>query len=378
MIDLDSTTSLGAVGASEWNDTLGPRSFYLTHQWLAAQDTGQPVDPVYLLARADRCLVGALPTYVVHRETNEFYEPRQCADGRWSGRYLLAGARRAYTNDVLVDRHLTAPERQHVERTLIEGALDRAEGAGLDAALFLYLGTDGAERICGHYPNATPLFTTAEAVLDLPGTGFDDYLAALPAKRRREVRREVSRFAGSGSAVTTLSVDGHWERLASLFGEVQRRYGHAGDDEVWRRVVQRQTVRVAADAVILGCLAGKQLVGAVLIYPWRGTVYAKLVGFNYDRLQAAYEYFNLVFYGVIRYAYDHGLSRVRFGREALEAKVRRGARLDPLWSVAIGRRGGDTAGVPDWNGVQAERLRAAYHWAPRTFTDRGWSLWGCA
>lgn len=378
MIEIDRLDSLGGVPQARWNDLVGTRSFYLSHQWLAAQDAGQPVAPRYLIARSGGELVGALPTYLVQHETNEFYEPARCADGRWTGRYLLAGTRRAYTNDVLVRPDLAVGDQRDILRALVEAALDRAEQERVDGVLFLYLGTAAAGRLHAAYPAAHPLLTTAEAILDLPGDGFDDYLGALADKRRREVRREMARFTASGLTVAPIPVDEHWQRLAELFGNVQHRYGHRGDAEQWRRVVQRQTVRVAADTVILGCLAGDELLGGVVLYPWRGGVHVKLVGFDYPRLKAAYEYFNLVYYAVIRYAYRHRLSSVHFGREAIEAKLRRGARAAPLWSVALAR---GEAGPPDgqeWNAEQGRRWRDRYPWARQAFADPGWSSWGCA
>ena len=375
MIDIDRLDTLDAVAPAAWNELVGDGSFYLSHQWLAAQDAGQPVDPVYLTARLDGRLVGALPTYLVHRETNEFYAPDRCADGRWTGRYLIAGARRAYTNDVLVAADLPADQRSAVTRALVAAALDRCAKHDLDGALFLYLGTEAAERLHQCAPSRPPVFATADAVVDLPGTGFDDYLAALPDKRRREVRREMARFATAGLAVKPLPVQPYWSQLADMFGAVQRRYGHGGDPQQWHRIVRRQTVRVEADAVILGCLNGGELVGGVLMFPWRGACYVKLCGFDYARLSGAFEYFNLVYYGVLRYAYDHGLSRAHFGREAVEAKLRRGARLAPLWVVEVPVREG-SSGDAAYNAVQGRAWRAGYPWASSAFAERGWSMWG--
>jgi hypothetical protein len=58
-----------------------------------------------------------------------------------------------------------------------------------------------------------------------------------------------------------------------------------------------------------------------------------MVGFDYAALPGAYEYFTVAFYEPIRYAYAHGLRRIHLGRESYQAKVRRGARLRPLWGV---------------------------------------------
>src|SRR5947209_5819293 len=141
MIEFTCRKSLGDVPGGEWDALVGDRSFYLCHSWLSAQDAGQPVDAEYLLARSAGRLVGALPVYRVRKETNDFYLPEGCADGRWRGRYLLAGARRAYTNSLLVADDLTADDRAEVTSGLLNGLRQRAGDAGASGALFLYLTT---------------------------------------------------------------------------------------------------------------------------------------------------------------------------------------------------------------------------------------------
>jgi hypothetical protein len=97
-------TSMSAVSCEEW-DGLGPEnSFYISHDWLAwvARDRGAEVQ--YLLFRDGGRLFGALPLYDVERETNDMYLPGALHDGRWPGRYLVAGTRRAYINGLLTRR----------------------------------------------------------------------------------------------------------------------------------------------------------------------------------------------------------------------------------------------------------------------------------
>lgn len=381
MIEISCATTLSAVGTGEWNALTSGNSFYLTHQWLAAQDLGQSVAPQYFLARRQGRLVGALPTYVVEREGHEAYQPGRLVDGRWTGRYVIAGGRRAYANDVLVAADLPDEHRNTVVRALVDAAVARADEAGMDGVLFLYLGTAGAEAVTTAYPAARPLLTSAEAVIELPGTSFEDYLDGFAPQRRREFAREMARFEAAGYTLATGRAQEHWEELVSLFANLQERYGHGGGPEQWRPVVERQAARLDDYALILLCRQGDSaagpVVGSVLSYPWSGTLYQKLVGFDYSKLSGAFEYFNLVYYFPIRFAYENDIRTLHLGREAFEAKLRRGAGLRPLWSIEIGRGADAGHHASAWNPSESRRWRARYAWSKRAFDDDGWRRWGC-
>jgi predicted N-acyltransferase len=378
MIRFSATGSLRDVPAEEWDDLAASRSFYLCHSWLSAQDSNQPVDARYLLARSGGRLAGALPVYRVRKETNPFYLPHTCADGRWQGRYLLAGARRAYTNSLLVAGGLSPDQRAEVTGGLLARLREQAAVAEADGALFLYLPTSAARLVTEGSPGAQPVLTSMEAVLDLPGTGFDSYLRTLSAHRRRVIRHEIGVFGRAGFTVATEPAALVWEQMASLVGNLQRRYGTDAPPQHWRQLLQRQAADLVGHAIVFTCRRGGMLVGACLGYEWHGTLYLKLCGFDYARLNGSFEYFNLIYYTPIQYAYAHGLNHIHYGREAFEAKLNRGARLAPLWSVEIPAPGHpDPPSATEWNRATAAGWKAAFGRPAQGFGDMGWSLWGC-
>lgn len=378
MIQVNWVESLADVPAAEWDALVSDRSFYLSHAWLGAQDAGQAVGRRYVLARSDGRLVGVLPSYLVEQETNDFYRPECCADGRWQGRYVIAGARRAYTNDLLIADDLPAAAWQEVARALLGLLCGRVAESGRDGALFLYLPTNGARRLTQIYPQVRPVLTAAEATIGVPAT-FEEYLRTLPRKRRCAVRHEIAVFDAAGYQVGVGRARDHWEEMAPLVGNLQRRYGHDGSSDHWRRLLHRQAAMLDDQAIVFTCRDSGGLVGACLGYPWQGTLHLKMAGFDYGRLRGGFEYFNLAYYQPMRYAVGHGLSRLHLGREAFEAKLRRGARLAPLWTVELPTSTGPApARVVGWNQVVARRWRRESGWAPGAFSDPGWSEWGCA
>ncbi|MFL6127728.1 MAG: GNAT family N-acetyltransferase [Mycobacteriales bacterium] len=367
-------SALAEVPAADWNALVAGRSFYLGWDWLRAQDRGQRVGARYLLVHRAGRLAGALPTYLVEHETNDFYRPDRCVDGRWRGRYLLAGARRGYANDLLVHPDLAGSEAAAVGRVLLAGLAARAAAESVDGALFLYLDSAGAERLRPLVPGGVPLLSAADAVIDLPGSGFADYLDALPRKRRWKIRHEIGVFGQAGLTLGVEPAGDCWAALAPLFGQVQRRYGHQADDDYCRRLLERQAAALAPQAVVLTLRDGGRLVGGVLAYPWADTLYQRLVGLDYGRLGGRFEYFNLFFYHAARFGYERGLSRLHLGREAVQAKVNRGGRLRPLWSLKVPADPADGS-AERWNRDEARRLRAQVS-VPAAFADPGWARWG--
>jgi uncharacterized protein len=375
VIEFFALQTLRDVAADEWDAAVAGRSFYLCHSWLSAQDADQPIDAVYLLARSGGRLVGALPVYRVRNETNAFYLPQRCADGRWQGSYLLAGARRAYTNSLLIARDLTAVEHAEVTGGLLARLRGQAAGAGARGALFLYLPASAARSLLAAFPASHPVLIAMEAVLDLPGRDFDCYLQTLSGHRRRVIRHECDVFSRAGFTTAIEPASEVWQQVAPLVANVQRRYGNDAPDDHWRRLLRRQAADLAAHAIIFTCRRDGVLAGACLGYAWHGTLYVKLCGFDYARLDASFEYFNLVYYAPIRYAYENCLNRIHYGREAFAAKLGRGARLAPLWGMEIpapGRPAPRPATM--WNRATAARWRAEFSHSPVAFAGQDWSL----
>lgn len=128
------------------------------------------------------------------------------------------------------------------------------------------------------------------------------------------------------------------------------------------------------------CCSAGQLVGFSLAYKWGGTLWLRAVGFDYGQLRGGYEYFNLVFYQPLYYAYACGLERLHLGRESYEAKVNRGGRLSPLWGVELKPGIMDDHLTSSWE--YNRRISAAWrqrfvHTRREVLADEGWREWGC-
>lgn len=371
-VRLEAAGAIDAVPAADW-DRLAGATFALSHAWLRSVERNPTATATYLLVRDGGRLAGALPVYAVREEQNEWYRPERLTGGRCVGRYLVAGSRRGHANDLLLDPTLDPAARAAVLGALLAGLDERIREEGADGAVFPHLSTGGAAELA-RARAATPLLSGADTVLRAPGSRFADYLAALSSHRARQVRREMREFDAAGYAVAEESLTGCWEEAGRLIGQLQHKYGHAGDEERWRSGVRRQAAELGDRSVVFTCRTGGALVGFTLGYTWAGQVTMRTAGFDYPALAGAFEYFNLCFYRPLLFAYRHGLRAIRLGQESYETKVWRGALLEPLWTVCLGRGAPDRVWAERWNGEAARPFRERYGTAMPA--EAGWGRWG--
>ncbi len=373
--------SLSSISEEEWDAlALAANNFYMSYHWLKLVESDTAAEPLYILIYNVKQLVGALPTYVVSQEFNLEYEPERLVDGRWRGSFLLAGSRRAYLNDLLLSAKVDHETRLEIVRTLYTAIADRCQEAQRDATLFLYLSTRSGRLLNQVETHTIPILMAAEVTLDLPGKDLEDYLVTLSPSRQPRIRHEIRTFERSGYEVRTEKLGDCWEEVGCLLGQLQKKYGIVRPDEYWQSMLRQQAEYLNEQSLVFTCCSGGQLVGFSLAYKWGGTLWLRAVGFDYGRLRRGYEYFNLVFYQPLYYAYARGLKRLHLGRESYEAKVNRGGRLSPLWGVELKPGIMDDHLTSSWE--YNRRVSAAWrqrfvHARYEVLADEGWREWGC-
>ena len=346
---IDVVTSSCLPPAEHWNALSGTDSFYLSHDWLRFAARG--TDARYLTVSAGGDLLGALPLYPSADESNVDYRVDHVLGGRLAGLPALAGSRRGYVNDLLLHPALD-PRRAGAALEAVAAAV-RAE----DAAL-LYLTTSAAAALMRVDSGLRPLLLSADTSIPVPAGGFAAYLGGLGSRRAYTVRKELRIFHEAGYETAVVSLGDVWHEAGPLVANVQQRYGHDESAEECRRSLQAQAEALGRHSVVFTARRGGTLVALSLCYVWRDTLHARLVGFDYDALCGAREYFTLLFYEPLRWAAENGLRHLHLGRESYLAKLLRGARARPLWAVA-------PMPVPDWRRHNSDTLAAWSHWAPR-------------
>lgn len=361
MTAVSSLESALEVPTSEWDRLVGAGGFYLSHAWLRLQE-GDPDSPRrYLAARADGRLLGVLPVDDVKHEHNDFYQfSTVLPEGHAAPDrpVTLLGGRGGYNSGLLLDPTLSPAETATTVRALVTRAAEDAERDGR-LAVFFYLQDRYRDLVTAVPGVGEPLLARHEAVIDLTGTGWDDYVAALPSDRRRKVRREVRNFDDAGYDVTVGPLTPWLTAAGDMLAAVQQRYGHDADGGGMSEMLAEQ-IGAAEQHVSFVASDAQGPLGFALAFPFGDTLNMRAGGFAYERLRkGAAEYFNVVYYEPVRWAYRHGLTRIHLGIESLEAKQHRGGRLSPLWVVPVGWSWPDSAAI---RAVSRERADDALNW----------------
>ncbi|OIJ99822.1 GNAT family N-acetyltransferase [Streptomyces monashensis] len=319
------------VPAASWDALAEQAGFYLSHQWLAAQQHDPTAEVHYALVHDDGRLVAAAPLYVVRTEPNDLYRVHELLPGRTPARTLLAGARRGYLNAPLL-HHALAPGPRRAALGALVVATRSLAAAHQAQPWWLYV-TDTAAAELADTCGTKPLQLNQDARIPLPGTTFDDYLAALPRKRRTAIRRERRAFAEAGYELRTLRLSECAESAGALAAQLQQRHGHPADPAVMARLLQDQADNMAGTGIVQAAYAEGRMAAFSLFYHHANTLWLRSTGYDYPTLRGAHEYFNIAYYLPITHAYTRGATALHLGMESLHAKSLRGAVISPLWAV---------------------------------------------
>jgi hypothetical protein len=230
---------------------------------------------------------------------------------------------------------------------LVEGTLDWAADQGIPTVAFLYLRPaqqELADALRDKEFTRLPLTYTWD--LHLPGEGIEDYLTALPRKRRKEIRREVRSLAESGVDIRPADVWPVFDELVDLRCQLVVKYrGHA--DRAWEEARLRTMVADVAGGhpTLLLATADNIPVGFALFAPNRHEWLCLAVGYDYANPRSRLTYFGAAYHYAAEAAYVAGIRTLGYGQGSWQAKRARGCKptlmtgwahsTDPALATAI-------------------------------------------
>ncbi|MCG5439812.1 GNAT family N-acetyltransferase [Micromonospora foliorum] len=328
-----------AADLSGWGELAIDKTFYLNPRWLAYVDSDARGRGTYWGAYADGSLVAGVSSHNPLSLMSKAYNFSALFDvdtSHYSAPAILGG-RQGYLSGFIRNQRFPA----HVVESALAKLLRAIEAANPECGCWWpFLLFEDAESVLsaslldGGIPQPHTRLARADCVIDLAGSSVEDHVEALPtANRRSHYRREAARFDRSPLRIKELRLSESWRDLAPLLANVQRKYGDHSPTEVYAASLARQAAMLDEDAVVFGCFLADRLVGFSLFYKTAGELSFRGVGFDYDALPGVGEYARLAVHAPLDFCYQRGIPRLNLGVSSYEAKVRRGARIRPLWSL---------------------------------------------
>ena len=330
-------SSIGQADSGAWRGLEPPDFPFFDLEFLEALERSRSVgpssgwSPSYLLCEDDTggSVLGALPVYLKTDSYGEYI-----FDWEWARAYREHGLRYypklvaavpftpATGPKLLVSPGAEEGGHRTVKRALLDGARVLGDDLRVSSSHALFLPEDelGEFTDRGFAVRHSLQFHWRNR-----GYGsFDDYLAALTSKRRRQISRERRQLAEEGLVIERLTGDDLTPEHATIMyrfylSTLDRKWGSpyltgAFFDEVFRTMKDRILLVLARDG-----RTGRPIAGALNFYKGR-TLFGRYWGAFEDRRNL---HFELCYYQEIEFAIERGLDLFEAGAQG-EHKHARG------------------------------------------------------
>lgn len=335
----DIQASFGAVERSVW-DALSP-SFYSSAAWLEFTTGHSGIEMVSAQVTRGTQHLGILPLHVVRDRVSPYYHPAALFTGAPAvvdpkHPLVLMGTTAGYVSDLLLQVDLDTATRRTVIRDLVDAARGHADDLGAGEPWMMYCPSDVVEAIADAVPGTVATLIDARARISGIEGGLDGYHAQAPRRVAYRLRKERRKFTTAGLVMGQESLSECVDELGVLSSSVAQRYGIniSAEDET-RRFARQVPLLDDAGVVFTARNQQGELVGFGHYFLWRGDLLGRVHGVDDTVARDAALYFNVCMWGPIAAANGLGATRVDLGCDSFEAKVRRGARLDPLYAVTF-------------------------------------------
>ncbi|MEL6451521.1 MAG: GNAT family N-acetyltransferase [Pseudomonadota bacterium] len=336
-IEIRVLSRLSEIDAAEWDACACPEAAaggrpndpFTTYRFLKALEDSNSVgagtgwQPQYLQAVLAGQTIGVAPMYAKGHSQGEYI-----FDHNWAHAYERAGGRYYPKLQIAVPhtpatgrRFLTHPDfAQTGLSALVQGAVQLGANNKLSSLHITFCTEE--ERTAGADLGLMPRTTQQFHWLNDGYASFDDFLASLSSRKRKNIRKERQRAQGFGGTLHTYSGDDlrpeHWDAFWQFYQDTGARKW--GTPYLTRRFfdIAQETLRDDM-ALVLAARDGRYVAGA-LNFIGAQTLYGRYWGCieHHDCL-----HFELCYYQAIDIAIAHGLARVEAGAQG-EHKLARG------------------------------------------------------
>lgn len=334
MIEARVARAVGELDAARWDALAGGNPF-VSHAFLTALEDSGSVGPgtgwipaPITIADAEGSLIAALPAYLKEHSQGEYVFDHAWADAwhRAGGQYYpklqIAAPFTPATGPrlLLADPALAAP--------LLRAAEQLCEDNGLSSAHATFIESD-----------QVPLFERAGWLLrsdiqfhwlNRGYASFDDFLAALSSRKRKDLRKER---AAAQDGVTIVHLSGadiraeHWDAFWHFYQDTGARKW--GRPYLTREAFDLFGERLGDKVLLILALAEGRPIAGALNFIGPDSLYGRYWGALVDK---PFLHFELCYYQAIDAAIARGLSRVEAGAQGGH-KLARGYQPVQTWSA---------------------------------------------
>ena len=366
-LTIETHDRISAIDAEDWDrcacpearDGGRPRDPFTTHRFLAALEdsgsvgTGTGWQPLYLSVKSEGKIIACAPMYAKSHSQGEYIFDHAFADA-----YMRAGGRYYPKLQIAVPftpatgrRLLVAPEAEGVgDRALITGALSVMEDHHLSSLHITFCTKDevAAHADATLLPRKTQQFHWHNQGYQT----FDDFLAALSSRKRKNIRKERAEAQNFGGEIVLLTGDEiephHWDAFWEFYQDTGARKW--GQPYLTRRFFDIAHETLRDDMLLALAMRAGQPVAGALNFIGRETLYGRYWGCVEDHPCL---HFELCYYQAIDWAIAQGLSRVEAGAQGGH-KLARGYLPVETYSLHAMRE-------PSFSRAVAEYLKAEAH-----------------
>lgn len=334
MLTLTTHHSIAAIDAPVW-DGFGDGNPFTTHRFLLALEqsgsvgSGTGWQPLHLTVESHGQVVGVAPLYAKSHSQGEYI-----FDHAWAQAYTRAGGRYypklqcAVPFTPATGQRLLATDDQ-ARAGLLSGMMQVAERLKLSGAHITFC--TESEAVLGEAAGFLPRVTQQYHWLNRGYGSYDDFLAALSSRKRKDLRKERARAQAFGGTIRHLTGDDlkphHWDVFWKFYQDTGARKW--GQPYLTRDFFDRIHDTMRDDILLVLAETDGQPIAGALNFLGPDAIYGRYWGCLSDH---AFLHFELCYHQAIDHAIAHGLSRVEAGAQG-DHKLARGYEPVPIHSL---------------------------------------------
>ncbi|PWR02773.1 GNAT family N-acetyltransferase [Meridianimarinicoccus roseus] len=335
-IEVTAHASLADIPAADWDACACPETAdggrpvdpFTTYRFLRALEdsrsvgTGTGWEPRHLVARRGGQVIAAAPLYAKSHSQGEYI-----FDHNWAHAYENAGGRYYPKLQIAVPftpatgrRLLTRPGLEADGRAaLVQGALHLASRYHLSSLHITFCTEDERAQAAelGLMPRSSQQFHWLNRGYDT----FDDFLADLSSRKRKNIRKERATAQAFGGQIVALTGDDirpeHWDAFWEFYQDTGARKW--GTPYLTRAFFDRAQETLRDDMLLVLALRGGRPVAGALNFIGRSALYGRYWGAIEDHPCL---HFECCYYQAIDAAIARGLDRVEAGAQGAHKLAR--------------------------------------------------------